>query len=193
MQTGLRHPRTTEFLELAQRVGWKKADLARQLSKSRGYITHIYDEKRVPSESLLDLLRHKVNAALSQQDQIESENQNAVGIPPSAINEKLSYLREHDPSGFRVATNTIETLHQRAVDEVILHEKKKAKRTSSTAVSGLAASSDEALKKMESAGSEEPEQLRGVGERPVHKPLPHTTSSPPAKAPRTARGGKGQT
>ena len=197
METGTKHPKLTKFLELAAKVGWRQSDVARALKIGRAQISKIYNEKlpNGPSDRLLSLLEHEVNAILIERGRTEEANKNAVGIPPSAIseNEKLSFLKQHDPAGFRVAANAIEPLYQRAVDEVILHEKKKPKRSSSSGVAGLATSSAEALKKIESAGSEGPAQSRGADAPPVHKPSLPAASSPPAKAPRTGRGGKGRT
>ncbi len=39
METGLKPARTILFLELAQKTGWSKAELARALKKSKPYIT----------------------------------------------------------------------------------------------------------------------------------------------------------
>jgi transcriptional regulator with XRE-family HTH domain len=194
LETGTKHPKTTKFLELAGKVGWKQADVARALKRSKGQISKIYNEKLPPSDTLLKLLEHEVNAVLAAQGRIEEANKGIVGAP-SAISEseKLSFLKQHDPAGFRVAANAIEPLYQRAVDEVILHEKKKPKPASSAEVSQAAAEANASAEKLEGAGGEGTGQYGGAGAPPVRIEQPGSPSSRSSKARRIGHGGKGRT
>lgn len=192
METGLKHPRLTRFLELAAKVGWKQSDVARALKRSRGQISKIYNEKLPPSESLVSLLEHEVNAVLKEQNRIEEINAKTVGIPPATVDDKLSFLKQHDPAGYRVATNTIDTLHQRAVDEVILHEKSKPKPASSAEVSQAAADANASASKIESGEQSGTSQHAGAASPPARKAQPGAASSQRAKARHTVREGKGR-
>lgn len=58
----------------------------------------------------------KVDAVLREKAKLEEGARAAIPSGEQELNERLSFLRKHDPSGFRVVTTTIDILHKRAVE-----------------------------------------------------------------------------
>lgn len=140
MEAIYKNTRQQEFCQLLEKMdgwGFKPADVARLIKKSRGAVSQYVSGYGNPSETTLDLMRKVVNEEESKRNGPKPET-----VSDNQVHEQLGQLREYAPADYQAAVTIIGTLHQKLPMAILNSStkdaaKRAAKKTVVTALKRL--------------------------------------------------------
>lgn len=134
MSSLVKTPESIEFLEIFSRLEKSKitkAEVARRIHVSRGYITMLLKSERSPGPAIMAHLRAfdaEITQAKERGIEIESRLDKV-----QELHDRLDYLSQHDRPSFEAARRVIESLSPEA-NSVVKQKTAKLLKTASAAL-----------------------------------------------------------
>jgi antitoxin component HigA of HigAB toxin-antitoxin module len=104
----------SEFAELMNIAGWKRADVVRELGITKASVSKILSGKQTPRPHLMEVFRQRIRPEVEgapRSGPYPERKEQVAGNDPPALREKFDQLRtleQKDPEGFRVVSKVLD-------------------------------------------------------------------------------------